>query len=322
MEQALQTTPQALPLNSTEANVSAVIGAFAQSQDVKPSSRGLYARTLETFFAWVSSTGRTVGNLTIVDLIAYKEQLLNGGKSSLTVASYVNSVRRFYEWAEANKIYPNIGKGLHAPKRKQAFRKQPLTVAQVGQLLAYERGEQSPRDFALVNLMVRTGLRCVEVVRANVGDITYKGGQRVLLVQGKGRDEKDNFVILTDAAYNPIRAYLDTRTGIDDTAPLFASESHNNNGGRMTTRAVSAIAKQGLKSVGLDNRVFTAHSLRHTAAVNILRAGGSLEQAQFTLRHTNPATTQIYTATIREEQRLNNGGETLLDRLYSTAIGY
>lgn len=319
MEQQLTITPNGLPLNSG-ADVHTAIQLFAVSQDVKPSSRALYTRTLGTFFDWVTNTGRTVANLTVADLIAYKDELLNGGKSSLTVASYINSLRRFYEWTEANKIYPNIGKGIHAPKRKQAFRKQPLTVAQVGELLHHEHGTQSARDYAIVNLMVRTGLRCIEVVRANVGDVTYKGGQRVLMVQGKGRDEKDNFVILTDDAYNPIREYLNTRTGIDDNAPLFASVSRNNDGGRLTTRTVSDIAKQGLKSVGLDNKVFTAHSLRHTAAVNILRAGGSLEMAQYTLRHTNPATTQIYTATLREEQRLNNGGETLLDGLYK-AVG-
>ena len=325
--QATTTTAQvtatnpALPLDTGAGNIHDAIQAFALSQDVKASSRGLYVRTLETFFTWVAETGRTVATLTVVDLIAYKEHLLNVGKSSLTVASYVNSLRRFYEWAEANKIYPNIGKGLHAPKRKQAFRKQPLTVAQVGELLTYERGEQSARDYAIINLMVRTALRCVEVVRADVGDITYIGGQRVLLVQGKGRDEKDNFVILPDDAYNPIREYLDTRPGVDANAPLFASVSRNNDGGRLTTRAVSAIAKKGLRNVGLDNRVFTAHSLRHTVAVNILRAGGSLEQAQFTLRHANPATTQIYTATLREEQRLNHGGELLLDALYKS-VGF
>ena len=297
----------------------AAVDLFANSQDIKNSSRELYARTLKAFFVWVSQSGRTPAALTLADLITYKNELLECGKSSLTVASYCNSVRRFYEWAEANKIYPNIGKGLHAPKRKQAFRKQPLTVPQVGELLQYEH-EQTPRDYAIVNLLVRTGLRCVEVVRANVGDITYKGGQRVLLVQGKGRDEKDNFVILTDAAYYPIRAYLDTRAGLCDGSPLFASQSNRNTGGRLTTRAVSMIAKNGLKNVGLDNRVFTAHSLRHTAAVNILRAGGTLEQVQFALRHTNPATTQIYTATLREEQRLTNGGETLLDSLYNAAF--
>lgn len=317
MENTLTTRPAAL---STGADLSAIIAAFANSQDVKNSSRGLYTRTVTGFFSWVQSTGRAINALTLADLITYKNDLLAAGKSSLTVASYCNSVRRFYEWAEANKFCPNIGKGLHAPKRKQAFRKQPLTVPQVGDLLRYEREHQTPRDFALLNLLVRTGLRCIEIVRANVGDITYKGGQRVLMVQGKGRDEKDNFVILTDSAYNPIREYLNTRADLTENAPLFASQSHRNSGERMTTRAVSMIAKNALKSVGLDNRVFTAHSLRHTAAVNILRAGGSLEQVQFALRHANPATTQIYTATLREEQRLLNGGETLLDTLYNSAF--
>ena len=301
------------------ADISPVIDMFARSQDVAPSSRDLYRRTVAGFFAWVEDTGRTISALTVADIIAYKEQLLNVGKSSLTVASYINSIRRFYEWAEANKYYPNVAKGVHAPKRKQEFKKKPLSVGKVCELLRYEQGN-SARDYAIVNLCVNTGLRCIEVVRANVGDITYIGEQRVLMVQGKGRVERDNFVILTDAAYKPLAAYLNTRKNTDTNAPLFVSESNRNTGGRMTTRAVSGIIKAGLKQVGLDNRAFTAHSLRHTAGTNLLRAGGTIEQAQFMLRHSNPATTQIYTATLREEQRLSNGGEHLLANLYSAAM--
>ena len=309
--------PQQGILTAQGANISAVVSAFAISQDVKTSTRELYRRTLSTFFEWVRETGRTITALSVVDLIQYKDELLNAGKSTLTVASYINSIRRFYEWAEANKYYPNIGKGVHAPKRRQQFRKQPLTVAQVGDLLRHEK-EQTPRDYALINLIVRTGLRCIEVVRADVGDITYISGQRVLMIHGKGRDEKDNFVILPDGVYLPIKAYLDTREDITPNAPLFASVSNRNSGGRMTTRAVSGIAKAGLKNVGLDNKVFTAHSLRHTAAVNVLRAGGSREKVQEMLRHANPATTEIYIATIKEEQRIKSGAEYLLDDLYST----
>ena len=309
--------PQQGILTAQGANISAVVSAFAISQDVKTSTRELYRRTLSTFFDWVRETGRTITALSVVDLIQYKDELLNAGKSTLTVASYINSIRRFYEWAEANKYYPNIGKGVHAPKRRQQFRKQPLTVAQVGDLLRHEK-EQTPRDYALINLIVRTGLRCIEVVRADVGDITYISGQRVLMIHGKGRDEKDNFVILPDGVYLPIKAYLDTREDITQNAPLFASVSNRNSGGRMTTRAVSGIAKAGLKNVGLDNKVFTAHSLRHTAAVNVLRAGGSREKVQEMLRHANPATTEIYIATIKEEQRIKSGAEYLLDDLYST----
>lgn len=309
--------PQQGILTAQGANISAVVSAFAISQDVKTSTRELYRRTLSTFFDWVRETGRAITALSVVDLIQYKDELLNAGKSTLTVASYINSIRRFYEWAEANKYYPNIGKGVHAPKRRQQFRKQPLTVAQVGDLLRHEK-EQTPRDYALINLIVRTGLRCIEVVRADVGDITYISGQRVLMIHGKGRDEKDNFVILPDGVYLPIKAYLDTREDITPNAPLFASVSNRNSGGRMTTRAVSGIAKAGLKNVGLDNKVFTAHSLRHTAAVNVLRAGGSREKVQEMLRHANPATTEIYIATIKEEQRIKSGAEYLLDDLYST----
>ena len=300
-------------------DITPVIDMFARSQDVAPSSRDLYRRTVAGFFAWVQDTGRTISALNVADIIAYKEQLLNVGKSSLTVASYINSIRRFYEWAEANKYYPNVAKGVHAPKRKQEFKKKPLSVGKVGELLRYEQSN-SARDYAIVNLCVRTGLRCIEVVRANVSDITYIGEQRVLMVQGKGRVERDNFVILTDAAYKPLAAYLNSRKNTDTNAPLFTSESNRNNGGRMTTRAVSGIIKAGLKNVGLDNRAFTAHSLRHTAGTNVLRAGGTIEQAQYMLRHSNPATTQIYTATLREEQRLSNSGETLLDNLYSAAM--
>ena len=83
---------------------------------------------------------------------------------------------------------------------------------------------------------------------------------------------------------------------------------------------MSGIAKKGLQSVGLDNKAFTAHSLRHTVGTNILRAGGTLEQAQMTLRHANPATTQIYARMAMDERRFSDGGETLLDRLYNNAM--
>ena len=291
-----------------------LVDSFILSQDVKQSSRELYRRTLKQYFNWVDKKGYSLSQMARPQLLEYKEELLSSGMSSLTVGSYITSVRRFYTWTEANKFYPNIAKDIKSPKRKQQFRKQPLTTDQATKLLSYYQ-ERAVRDYAIVNLLLRTGLRTIETIRANVEDITFKGSSRVLLIQGKGRDEKDNFVILTDKAYQPIERYLSTRraTGSE---PLFISDSNNNKGERLTTRTISYIAKEGLKAIGLNEKQFTAHSLRHTTAVNILRAGGSLETAQYTLRHTNPATTQIYTATIKEEQRLKNSGEVLIDNLF------
>ena len=50
----------------------------------------------------------------------------------------------------------------------------------------------------MLNLMLRTGLRTIEISRADVGDITFKRERRVLKVWGKGHAEKDDFVFLTD----------------------------------------------------------------------------------------------------------------------------
>jgi len=292
-----------------------LVDSFINSQDVKQSSKLLYRRTLKQYFNWVTKKAYLLSEIARPQLIEYKEELLASGMSSLTVGSYITSVRRFYEFTEANKFYPNVAKGIKAPKRKQQFKKQPLLPAQATALLNYYQATAS-RNYAIISLLLRTGLRTIEVIRASVEDIVFKGSQRVLLIQGKGRDEKDNFVLLTDKSYQPIADYLATRGNISPIEPLFTSTSNNSKGDRLSTRTISYIAKEGLKAIGLDERAFTAHSLRHTTAVNILRAGGSIETAQFTLRHSSPATTQIYTATLNEERRLQNSGEALIDSLY------
>lgn len=307
-------TAQNVIIVSTQ-RIEELIDRFIEAQDVKQSSKLVYRRTLKQYFSWVDSKNYLLSEIARPQLLEYKEELLNSKKSSLTVGSYITSVRRFYEWTEANKYYPNVAKGIKTPKRKQQFKKQPLLPAQATELLNYYQSKTT-RDYAIINLLLRTGLRTIEVIRASIEDIIFKGSQRVLLIQGKGRDEKDNFVLLTDKTYQPIAEYLATRGKVNSSEPLFTSTSNNSKGEGLSTRTISYIAKEGLKAIGLDERSFTAHSLRHTTAVNILRGGGSLEQAQMTLRHSNPATTQIYTATLNEERRLQNSGEALIDTLY------
>lgn len=292
-----------------------VVGRFIASQDVRESSRSLYTRTLSQFFLWVEETSRSLNSLTRESILEYKDHLLGSGLSSLTIASYLVVVRKFYEWTESLLIYPNIAKGIKTPRRVQAFKKQHLTETKSRELLGYYQ-ERSLRDFAIVNLLLRTGLRTIEAVRANIGDITFKGDRRVLLVWGKGHTERDSFVVLTDKTYLPIREYLNTRKGAKPGDPLFVSNSRQNKGERLTTRTISGLCKEGLREIGLDGREFTAHSLRHTTAVEILKNGGEITDVQRVLRHTSPVTSEIYTASIEEELRLQKSPESLLDTAF------
>lgn len=293
-----------------------LVALFVASQDVKESSRSLYNRTLSQFFKWIETSGKVLDGLTRLDILAYKDHLHGEGLSALTIGSYIVAVRKFYEWAEANKLYPNIAKGIKSPPRKQAFKKQHLTDSKSSELLSYFEAK-SLRDFAIVNLILRTGLRTIEVVRADVGDITFKGERRILRVWGKGKTEKEDFVVLSDKAYLPIKNYLAAaRRGAKAGEPLFVSNSHQNKGGRLSTRTISQICKDGLQAVGMDGKEFTAHSLRHTTAVAILKHGGSLTDVQSVLRHASPVTSQIYTESVKEELRLQTAPEMIIDAAF------
>lgn len=290
-----------------------LVATFISSQDVKQSSRGSYVRNLSQFFYWLENEGRELGNLTRVDILEYKDHLFSIGLSNLTIGSYLVVVRKFYAWAESLKLYPNIAKDIKIPKRRETFRKEHLTLEKSKALLEFFE-TKSLRDFAIVNLLIRTGLRTIEVARADVGDITYKGGMRIIKVWGKGRTEKDEFVVLSEKAYLPIKEYLATRKGAKPNEPLFPCASHNNLNGRLTTRSISRICKEGLEAIGLDSREFTAHSLRHTTAVTLLKEGKkTLDEVQGVLRHKSPETTQIYLESIKDEMRLKNAPELALD---------
>ena len=300
------------PIVNKNVSIVEAVEALLSECDIRANSKNVYRRGLLNFFRWVESTGRTISELTRADILAFKETLLQT-HSNLTIAGYMVALRRFYEWAEGNKLYPNIARGVKSPKRKNAYLKEHLRENQIHQLLQHFEGNL--RDYAIVNLLLRTGLRCIEVVRANVEDITFKGGQRILKIWGKGRDERDTFVVLTDKAYQPIKEYLETRGSTTLKEPLFVSTSNRNLQGRLSTRTISKICKEGLVAIGLDAHEYTAHSLRHTTAVMLLKHG-TLSDVQSVLRHASPVTSQIYTKSVEEELRLANPSEMKLDGIF------
>ncbi len=275
-----------------------LVDRFLHSLDIKQNSRDTYRRGLKQFTGWIEERGIT--GPTREDLLEFKRALETKGLSSLTISGYLVAVRKFYEWAEGMKMSPNIAKGVKGAKRSKGFKKDPLTVDQVKELLSsIDRSTlQGLRDFALLNLLIRTGLRTIEVSRADIQDIRQSSGEALLWIQGKGRDDKDEFVLLTEETLRPLREYLGARGEVRAQDPLFASLSDRNNGGRLTTRSISRVAKDRLGEIGIRDGRLTAHSLRHTAITLTLLAGGNLQEAQALARHSDINTTLIYSHNI------------------------
>lgn len=275
-------------------SIDKLINQFLTAQDIKGNSKATYERCLRQFFKWFSDNG--LSEPTREHILEYKKHLNTQDLSSMTLSNYLVVVRKFFEWAEGMKYYPNIARGIKGAKRVKGFKKDPLTVSQIKDLLeTIDRPTlQGKRDYALLNLMVRTGLRTIEIIRANVEDIRQDSGEALLWIQGKGRDDKDDFVLLTEETLKPIMEYLQTRGNTEDKAPLFASLSDRNKDQRLTTRSISRIVKEHLKGIGLDTNRLSAHSLRHTAITLSLLGGATIQEAQALGRHTNINTTMIY----------------------------
>ena len=272
----------------------ALIDKFILSLDVKEKSKDTYRKALKQFFIYLAERGANTPSRE--DILGYKEALRVRELSAYTISSYMVSVRKFFEYAESIKLYPNVAKSIKGIKQPKGFRKDALTVEQVKKILhSIDISTlEGKRNFALTNLLIRTGLRTIEILRANIEDIRQEGGEALLYIQGKGRDTKDNFCLLTEETLQPIRTYLTARGEVKDKDPLFSSLSDRNKKGRLTTRSLSRRIKTELRDTGLDSKRLSAHSLRHTAITLSLIGGASIQEAQALARHANINTTLIY----------------------------
>lgn len=288
---------------------------WIQYLDTTERTAEAYTQNARKFMQYLSDNGIT--QPTRNDVISYREKLKADGKKPATTQAYIIAVRQFFKWTAMQGLYPNIAKDVkaraHKEKITKGFKRDYLTTEQARTVI--EDIDTSSinglRDKAIVILMLTTGLRCIEVQRANLEDMRTRGNSTALFIQGKGYDEKELYVKIEAPAERAIRAYLRARGQIKGTDPLFASHAHRNNGARMTTRSISRICKEALVNAGFDSDRLTAHSLRHTAGVINLLNGASLEETQILLRHKSPVTTQLYTHMI---ERDNNNSESRISK--------
>ena len=292
----------------------AVAEAWLDQLDVCEKSRATYRRALRNFTAWLEDAGLDVAHTNRADVMAYKRHL-HDHYSAYTESAYLTAVRGLYAWLDAQGIYPNVAAGIRGAKKSGRAAKDALTVEQARDLMAGEATTPAElRDRAMINLMLRRGLRTIEVVRADVGDLRQLGGKAVLYVQGKGHDAKDDYVVLGAEVLQPISDYLATRRDLGEHSPLFAATGNRNGGGRMTTRSVSRIVREAYRDHGIVNPRITAHSLRHTAVTFALMGGATVQEAQGMARHGNISTTMIYAHNLeRTAARAESSVDAILD---------
>ena len=277
---------------------------FLEYLDASEKTVQTYTRALRQFFKFLYENNITQPQR--ADVLAFRDNLKDKGRKPTTIKSYIVAVRLFFQWTNQEGLYPNIAEKIKGAKLDQAHKKDYLTVDQIKDVLNNIDTSTltGARDYAIIVLMVTGGLRTIEVSRADMDDMRNVGNSPALYIQGKGREEKTEYVKLPLQVFKAIGRYREMLEKQYDV--LFVSTSNNNKGQRLTTRSISGIVKKRLKEAGYTSDRLTAHSLRHTAGTLNLMNGGTLEETQQLLRHSNINTTMIY---LHHLERENNQSE-------------
>ena len=146
------------------------------------------------------------------------------------------------------------------------------------------------RDYAVLILLARLGLRSGEVVALTLNDIDWESG--LITVRGKGA-RRDQLPIIEDVG-KALAAYLHHGRPRCETRRVIirARAPHRGFSG---SAAIGDIVRRALRRAGLDPVRKGAHLLRHSLATTMLQRGASLAEIGQILRHATPNTTEIYT---------------------------
>lgn len=152
------------------------------------------------------------------------------------------------------------------------------------------------RDFAILTMLARLGLRAAEVAALRLNDIDWRVGE--IVVHGKG-SRAERLPLPADVG-TAIAAYLrDSRPATAQGRTVFVRLMAPH--GALSPTGVTHVVAAAAHLAGLEP--IHAHRLRHFVATQTLRAGGSLSEIKQLLRHTLAQTTAIYAKVDREALR-------------------
>lgn len=291
----------------------AIVADWIAYCDVQAATQKTYDKAVQSFIGYLKSNRITQPKRE--DVINYREGLLQDGYKVSSVRLYMTICKKFFRWLSSKMIYPNVAEGVKLPALPtDEHSRDALTLEEARNAINSFVGsdEKTLRDKCIMALMMNCGLRSVEVIRLDVGDLEKRKGQWFIKVHGKARAGKTDSVQVSNELKKMIDTYLKYRAGVKKNSALFVSTSNHNRGGRLQTQTISRLAKKVFSKIGIESTRVTCHSCRHTAATLMLQAGVSIRQVQRILRHRSASTTEIYS---HDLDAFNNRGVQILSTL-------
>jgi integrase/recombinase XerD len=263
--------------------------------------RGLSERTI--FHSWRIAErflgfrfGKETGDLSQIrasDIVNFLQQLVTR-KPPLRDKTLSSHLRNFFRYLfKIGKTTVNLALGIPSVAQRYGTRlPRNLTTEQVDILVRAVRADTAGgrRNYAMVMLLARLGLRATEVIAMQLDDIDWRSGE--VIVRGKG-NRHDRVPLPSDVG----EALADYIKSDRETASraLFVTERAPHrpfkDGQVLNLILRGAFARTGLKPPA---PYVGSHILRHSLATNLVQRGASLEEIGDMLRHRSRASTMLY----------------------------
>ncbi len=267
-------------------------------------TREAYRYDLERFVdKWIEWNGvnPTLDNITTMDIKRYLEFLrMDHQYKSTTLSRVIASIRVFYEFCVMQELVDeNPAMYIHNPKMpkklpifliEKELRKLLSAPPDAEQSAARRKDYQNlgKRDYAMLITMGFTGVRLMELVNLDLGDIDFDSGS--IRVMGKG--SKERIIPINEMVSNALSEWLEVRKPeVADDKAVFL----NRFGRRISSRGVRMMVDKYVGEAGISKDHVSPHKLRHTFATLLHRKGVDILEIQALLGHSSITSTQVYT---------------------------
>lgn len=264
---------------------------------------------------------RMLSNNDVYSFIFY---LAENDYKPITRSAKVEYLRSFFEFLFKikHKLFKQPFQKIKTEKRFEKHLPNYLSYEEAKKLTnlyADSENEIDIRKNAILHLFLHCGMRISEVANLNISD--FQLSERRFLIFGKGNKERTGY--LNEDTYNALKKYMDIRKNIvpknkRDVDKLFLSNKRM----KINVSTIRRFIKNAYIEADINNDTYSVHTLRHTCATLLFKAGTDIKTIQEILGHSTVDVTKIYTHLYDKEVEEALQGHPLSQFKYNDAMAY